>query len=181
MKRKYFMIIASIIAVIAIGIISFPFLIRAKIHYEYSVTMANANKAFEEMIEFCEENQNVIEAYSSQYLAMRRPDMSEEELTKLEKQVMKELDCEWMFEKISVIDNPDERMEGMLLFQYKAFYCMREDGINKSRDIEIFYMEKKISQQKFEEMVFFSTPHILVDIKKINAHLYVCMRGYMCL
>ena len=181
MKKKCFITVISIIAAIAIGIISLPFLIRVKIRYEYSVTIANANKAFEEMIAFCEENQNEIEAYSSQYLAMRRPDMSDEELMKLEKQIMEELDCEWMFEKISVSHNPDERIEGIVLFDYKEYFCIGEDGIDDPRAIEIFYLEKRISQQKFEEMGFFSTPNTLVDIKKINAHLYVCMRGYMCL
>ena len=92
MKKKYFITVISIIAAIAVGIISFPFLVKLKSNYEYSVAKAKRNKAFKEMIAFCEENQKEIETYSNRYISMKSPDMSYKELEKLEKQIAKELE-----------------------------------------------------------------------------------------
>ena len=92
MKRKFLIIVISIIAAIAVVIISFPFLVKLKSNYEYSVAKAKRNKAFKEMIAFCEENQKEIETYSNRYISMKSPDMSYKELEKLEKQIAKELE-----------------------------------------------------------------------------------------
>lgn len=144
--------------------------------------MENINKSFEEMITFCEENQSEIEAYSSQYLTMKHPDMSYEELGKLESQIAEELDCKWIFEKISV-GNIEEMNgeEDAILYQYKRFDHIDYKGVNTCRSIEIYYIEKEISQQEFENMYFFADPYFLRAVKKINNHLYVCVTGYMCL
>ena len=92
MKRKFLIIVISIIVAIAVVIISFPFLVKLKSNYEYSVAKAKRNKAFKEMIAFCEENQKEIETYSNRYISMKSPDMSYKELEKLEKQIAKELE-----------------------------------------------------------------------------------------
>ena len=182
MKKKYLIIVISIIAAIAIGIKCSPILREKKSHYEYSLMVENVNKAFEEMVAFCEENQKEIEAYSIRHLALAQPDMSYEERMKMEKQIMEELDCKWMFENISVSYNMDlDGTEGIALYEYKRFNYVDLDGVENPSTIEIFYFEKGISQQDFEEMHFFEDPYILKDIKKINAHLYVCVRGRMCL
>ena len=68
MKQKYLIRVISIIAAIAVGIISFPFLVKLKSNYEYSVAKAKRNKAFKEMIAFCEENQKEIKTYSNRRL-----------------------------------------------------------------------------------------------------------------
>ena len=186
MQRKYLMIVISIIVtmLIGIGIISIPSLIEAKSRYEYSLFLENVNKAFEEMVVFCEENQKEIEAYSIRHLDMVQPDMSNEEFMKMEKQIIEELDCKWMFEKISVCYSRDlEEIEEIVKYTDKNFFSyIDSDGVQDYHEIEIFYFEKEISQQDFEEGLpsFVDGPCILEDIKKINAHLYVCVTGYEC-
>ncbi len=182
MKRKYLIMTISIIVVIAIiviGIVSLPSLRKEKSDYEYSVMVKNRNKAFEEMIAFCEENQNEIEAYSSRYLEMKQADMSWKELGELEEQIAEELDCKWMFEEISVI-YPEgiDTVEGIVPYHYKNFAHDDYEGGSTYNSIEIYYVEE-ISQQKFEELIFFEGSDYLDDVKKINNHLYVCVTGYM--
>ena len=178
MKKKYFITVISIIAAIAVGIISFSFLVKLKSNYEYSVAKAKRNKAFKEMIEFCEENQKEIETYSNRYISMKSPDMSYKELEKLEKQIAKELDCTELLEDIAVRYTGEwEKEEGVILYRYKMEeYLDYEYGI-----VEVLYINKEMSEQEVKEMHFFEAPAILRNIKKINAHLYVFVRGYMCL
>ncbi len=185
MKKKYLIIAISIIVVIAIiviGIIFLPSLRTAKSDYEYSVMVKNRNKAFEEMVAFCEENQDEIEAYSSRYLEMKQPDMSGKELGELEDQIAEELECKWMFEEISVI-YPDgiDMVEGIVPYHYKDFEYLYYEGSSIYESIEIYYAEEEISQQEFEELILFETPNYLGYVEKINDHLYVCETGYMCL
>lgn len=183
MKKKYLVTIILIIAAIAIGTICFPFLRRQKEIYEHSRMESEASKAFEEMVIFCEKNQNEIEAYSSRYLTMKNPDMSYEELGKLEKQIEEELDCKWMFEEISVrYSGQISGKDGVILYNYKKFeHIDYEYEVICSRTIEIFYVEEEVLQQEFEEMYFNAAgPYILCELKKINAHLYVCITGYAC-
>ncbi len=192
MKRKYLIMTISIIIVIAIiviGIIFLPSLRTAKSDYEYSVMVKNRNKAFEEMVAFCEENQDEIEAYSSRYLEMKQPDMSGKELGELEDQIAEELECKWMFEEISVIyPNGIDMVEGIVPYHYKDFEYLYYEGssIYESLEmyyiyesIEIYYVEEEISQQEFEELILFETPNYLSYVEKINDHLYVCETGYM--
>lgn len=184
MKKKCFIIAISLIAVIVIGIIFFPVLRELKLKHEHSMIESKVNKAFEEMIVFCEEHQKELGVYSSRYIATKHPDMSNEELMKMEKQIIEELDCKWMFEKILVCYSRDlGETEGIVKYTDKIFFSyVDSDGVTDYREIEISYFEKEISQQDFEEELpsFGDGPYILGDIKKINAHLYVCVTGYEC-
>ena len=71
---------------------------------------------------------------------------------------------------------------GIIKYTDNFFSYVDSDGVTDYREIEIFYFEKEISQQDFEEELpsFGDGPCILEDIKKINAHLYVCVTGYEC-
>lgn len=185
MKRKYLIMIIStivVIAIIAIGTICFPYYRRQKMRYNYTRMKSEASKAFEEMVIFCEENQDELEAYSSRYLAMKNPDMSHEERKKLEKQIEEELDCKWIFEEISVsYPKRVKDMDDVIVYKYKKFeYFDYEYQVIRSSIIEIFYVEEEMEQQEFEEMyseeVYVYSPYDGLDeSKKINEHLYVCM------
>lgn len=184
MKRKYLIIVILIMAamLIGIGIISIPSLIEAKYRYEYSLFVENVNKAFEEMVTFCEKNQKEIETYSNRYILSKHSDMSSKEIFELEEQIMEDMDCAWLFETISLVSSEElEKEPEIVLYSYKDFDYIDINGMNTPCTIEIFYIGEETSLQEFENMYFFDTPYILCDIKKISNHLYVCVRGYMCI
>ena len=175
MKKKCLIIVTSLIAVTVISIIFFLAFRELKLNYEHSMVEAEVNKVFEEMIAFCEENQKELEVYSSRYISTKHLDMSYKELQRLERKVADDLDCKWMFEYISVRYTGEwEKEEGVILYRYKMEeYLDYEYGI-----VEVLYINKEMSEQEVKEIHFFEDPAILRNIKKINSHLYVCVRGH---
>ncbi|MBD5465387.1 MAG: hypothetical protein HDR22_06155 [Lachnospiraceae bacterium] len=174
MKKKCFIIAISLIAVIVIGIIFFPVLRELKWKHEHSMIESKVNKAFEEMIVFCEEHQKELGVYSSRYIATKHPDMSYKQLKRLERKVADDLDYIWLFDYISIGYTGEwEKEEGVILYRYKEEYLDYKYGI-----VEVLYINKEMSEKEVEEMDFFGDPHFLEDINQINTHLYVFMRGY---
>lgn len=181
MKRKYANLIVVPIVVIAIGIIAFLLLnlneLKAK--YEIHRMEEDSKKDFDEIVVFCEENQKEIEAYSKRYISMKRQDMTYEELEKLEKQIMVDRKCAGLFEKISVCYSGDwEKRSGIIIYDDGKIFGYENKYGNDFRIVEILYTDDEISEQEDIESYFFNSPIVIYDLKKISAHLYVCIIGY---
>ncbi len=181
MKRKYLNIIIAPIVIIGIGIIAFYFLNLNELIAKYEIHRMeeDSKKDFDEIVVFCEESQREIEAYSKRYISMKHQDMTYEELEKLEKQIMVDMKCTGLFEKISICYSGDwEKRRGIIIYDDGKIFGYENKYGNDFRIVEILYTDEEISEQENIESYFFKSPIVVYDLKKINAHLYVCIIGY---
>lgn len=193
MKRKL-QRISCIVLVLVISVVSCLSLNYLKLKYEdalngYSeaLEMAKINKAFDEMSDFCEQNQKEIELFSKSYLTMKHSDMSSKELRDLQKQIADNLDCLWLLEKIPYIytDTINEGQGEAVVYKYKSFskyfygdeikeigYRGHYEDFVFTETVRIVYMESKGEWEEFE------VNYEIERIKKINEHISLYVTSY---
>ena len=180
MKKKYFYrIIVGIQAICIIAIIFAVYnLLDLKYRredkyneviksYKYAQSIADRNKDFDEMVDFCENSQKEIELFSKIYISSDKPEISSQKHKDLVKQIAEELDCNFLINTIS-IDNENynkENYKNVVTYYYK------------SNRIYIAYIDKEEECEISYNNFWYSDCYI-DRVKKINNHLYVYILSY---
>lgn len=124
---------------------------------EYIEFKDKVNKKYEELIKFCEENQEEIVAISEEFISIMEVDMSYKEYIELENRIT---NPNWI--KISQTLRFDEVRPWLVQYYYDSwdtYICT------------VFYMVE--DEEVIDE--FLSCRYQKYLYKKINDHLYVCL------
>ncbi|MBD5135899.1 MAG: hypothetical protein HDT39_08055 [Lachnospiraceae bacterium] len=132
---------------------------NSSVYYLTSEEREEIDKEYEELIKFCEENQEEIGAISEEFLSIMEADMPYEEYIELENRIT---NSDWA------------RISETLGFSYNAdklWLVEYSHGSKYEYYWRVFYMVE--DEEEIER--FLSCRYLKYRYQKINDHLYVCL------